>query len=81
MKGSIFSGVSDGAKRFTTFPSLSTRNFVKFHLIAPFFSLFKYLYKGSSFLPLTLIFENCENVIAGRCHFFNKIFGSNSVKD
>jgi hypothetical protein len=31
---SIFSGASAGAKRLTTLPERSTRNFVKFHLIA-----------------------------------------------
>ena len=31
----IFAGVSVGAKRFTTWPSRSTRNLVKFHLMSP----------------------------------------------
>ena len=33
MSVSMDSGVSDGAKRLTTFPFLSMRNFVKFHLM------------------------------------------------
>lgn len=45
-----------------TFPSLPTRNFVKFHLMAstrnPPFSFFRNLYSGSASSPFTLIFWN-----------------------
>ena len=51
-----------GAYLSTTFPSLSTKNLVKFHLmpspnIPPFWS-FKNLYSGAAFFPLTSTYNN-----------------------
>lgn len=51
-----------GENLLITWPSLPTRNFVKFHLIAstknPPFSCFKNLYSGAVLSPFTSIFWN-----------------------
>lgn len=56
---SILWGAVVGEKRLTTFPSWSTKNLVKFHLIlspkVPCLLDFKNLYSGDAFEPLTWI--------------------------
>ncbi|KAJ0910198.1 hypothetical protein HanRHA438_Chr06g0249671 [Helianthus annuus] len=58
-------GLVVGAYRSTTFPSRSTRNFVKFHLILsprnPPLLDFKNLYKGSASFPFTLTYITLVN--------------------
>ena len=54
-----------GAKRSTTLPFLSTKNFVKFHLMLspskPPFLLFRNLKTGCVSAPLTSILEKSGN--------------------
>lgn len=63
---SSFSGSVVDAYLSITFPSESTRNFVKFHLIdfpkIPAVSSLRYLNRGSVFSPLTSILSNTGNV-------------------
>jgi hypothetical protein len=58
---SMLRGEVVGAYRSITFPSLSTRNFEKFHLILspnrPPLLDFKNLYKGAALLPFTSTFK------------------------
>ena len=67
MSCSMLSGVSVGAKRLTTLPSRSIKNFVKFHLMdepsALFFSFLRNLKRSLAFLPLTSIFAKRGNVV------------------
>ena len=64
MSGSRLSGLSAGAYRLIAFPSLPTRNFVKFHLIAsvpsiPGRALFEVFVQGMGVRPVDLDF--CEH--------------------
>ena len=56
-------GLSVGAKRSATFPSLSIRNLAKFHWMRPGFCSLRYTYSGAASLPFTLIFSNLGNFV------------------
>lgn len=66
---------------FTTFPSLSIKNFSKFHFTplkprGPDFSSFKKVYRGDSSFPLTLIFFMIGNVTLNEVRHIDSICSS-----
>lgn len=70
-----------GAKRFTGCPVLSTRNLVKFHLMAlprkPPCLSFKYLYSGAAEFPFTLIYSGKQKLVK---YFYVAIFNQKFLK-
>ena len=77
MSSSILRGDVVGAYLSTTFPSLSTRNFVKFHLMPspnnPPFCNFKNLQRGAVFLPFTSTLSKIGNSALNMVHAASRI--------